>query len=240
MAFKLKSGNKIPSFKMMGSSPLTNLGHEKAREPHTAPDGSEHTGGDWKTTSKSTSTEGGTRTFHTDTNTGASDKKVVDADDTTVKGEVLGDVRTKEADIKPRTPEVKKPYDPMKHACSEEYIAENGMGACDKWKKSQRIDVEPLKPLPLSEIPNEYGTEPGIQSNRRLDKPRVKESSKTTPDSSTIEMGPTESTTEAHAQIPKPGKPARTKTMKKNKCKWVWKTESGGGGGWQQKCGAYG
>tara|TARA_R110002167_G_C12651206_1_gene649183 strand:- start:78 stop:809 length:732 start_codon:yes stop_codon:yes gene_type:complete len=243
MAFKLKSGNKIPSFKMIGSSPLTNLGHEKAKEPHTAPDGSEHTGGDWKITSKSTSTKGGTRTFHTDTNTGASDKKVVDADDTTVNNELLGDDREKNADVKvKKVQEDKKPYDPMNDACSEEYIAENGKDACDKYtkKRNKPIDVDLLKPLPLSEIPNEYRTEPRIQSNRRLDKPRVKESSKTNPDNSTIEMAPTESTTEAHAKIPKPGKPARTKTMRKNRCRWIWKDHSGGGGGWEQTCGAYG
>lgn len=227
----------------MGSSPLTNLGHASATTPHTAPDGSEHTGGEWEVTSKSTSTKGGSRTFNTNTKTGDSDKEVVVADDTTVNNEVLADDKVKVVDTKKNTStgDVKKPYDPMNDACSEQYIDKNGTDACDKYtKKRNKTTIDPLKPLPLEEIPNEYGTNPGIKSNTRLDKPKVKESSKITPDSSTVVMGPEESTTPSHVKIPKPGKPARTKTMKKNKCTWQWKDSGGGEGGWVQKCGAYG
>jgi len=132
MAFKMRSGNKVPTFKMMGSSPLTMPGHG-------APSNHKHDGDKWTAQEVTKNTDGTVRIKNSSGTVGKKGKT------TTTPVETTTTPSTEKK--KPATPPKVYPDDDKVHgkACSEAYIAAHGNSACEGYKKKKEEGTLPEK-----------------------------------------------------------------------------------------------
>lgn len=135
----MRSGNKVPTFKMMGSSPLTMPGHG-------APPNHKHDGDNWTAQEVTTDKDGTKRITNSSGTVGKKGTTTTNPGKTTTTKPEASTTPSTEKNT-PGTPPKVYPDDDKVHgkACSAAYIAKHGNSACEGYKKKKEEGALPEK-----------------------------------------------------------------------------------------------